>query len=562
MSKNVQHSVDHCFQVFKTDIRELSLPEKFTFPFYYTPHPLTKIAAQELQDHLKHQSDWEHNFGLTEGRSGLVIGKMFGVLVVQNDRGELGYLSAFSGKLANKNVHPGFVPPVFDILKEDGFFKKGEVLINNVTLEIERLENAEEWHRLKTNFEETSQLAQRKIEEQKEKTKKAQKTRRERRSSHVGRMTPEDEEALLYELKIESLSYKAYLKDFTHLWNSILAMAEQPYRSYLNQIGTLKKKRRKMSVSLQQQIFDEYYFLNGHHVRKSLGAIFEEQPPAGAGECAAPKLLHFAFLNNLKPVALAEFWWGASPKSEIRKHGMFYPACRGKCEPILGHMLEGVETDPNPMLIAPEEKKEITVVYEDEHMAVINKPSEFLSVPGKSDLDSVYERMQNMYPDANGPLIVHRLDMATSGLMLIAKTKDAHKRLQRQFIQHSIQKRYIALLDGIVKENEGIIELPLRVDLDDRPRQLVCYEYGKQAKTIWEVIERTEKETRVHFYPVTGRTHQLRVHAAHHDGLNTPIIGDDLYGNKGKRLHLHAEYIRFEHPFTRKTMKIQVDPDF
>lgn len=562
MSKNVQHSVDHCFQVFKTDISELSLPERFTFPFYYTPHPLAKIASQELQHHIEHQSDWEHNFGLIEGQAGQVIGKMFGVLVVQNQQGELGYLSAFSGKMANENLHPGFVPPVFDILKEDGFFKKGEVLINDVTLELERLENAKEWQQLKVNFEETSRLAQLKIEQQKEKTKSAQKARKEKRSSLVGTMTPEAEEVFLHDMKIESLSYKAYLKDFTHLWNSILAMAERPYRAYLNRIDTLKKKRRQMSVDLQQQIFDEYYFLNGHQVRKSLGDIFEEQPPSGAGECAAPKLLHFAFLNNLKPIALAEFWWGASPKSEIRKHGMFYPACRGKCEPILGHMLKGVETDPNPMLMGPEEDKEITVVYEDEHMAVINKPSEFLSVPGKSDLDSVYERMREKYPDATGPLIVHRLDMATSGLMLIAKTKDAHKRLQRQFIQHSIQKRYIALLDGIIKEDEGTIELPLRVDLDDRPRQLVCYEYGKSAKTIWEVIERTETKTRVHFYPVTGRTHQLRVHAAHHNGLNTPIVGDDLYGTKGKRLHLHAEYIKFEHPFTRKTMKIQVDPDF
>ncbi|MND52220.1 Ribosomal large subunit pseudouridine synthase A [compost metagenome] len=259
---------------------------------------------------------------------------------------------------------------------------------------------------------------------------------------------------------------------------------------------------------------------------------------------------------------MAEFWWGQSPKSEIRIHGQFYPACRGKCEPILAHMLEGVEMDENPMLTNPAEGRDVEIVYEDEALVVVNKPAEFLSVPGKNVQDSVYERMRLKYPNATGPLIVHRLDMSTSGIMLVAKTKESHKVLQEQFIKRTIKKRYIALLDGVVESEEGFIDLPLRVDLDNRPHQLVCYEYGKPACTKWEVVERKNNKTKIHFYPITGRTHQLRVHAAHPMGLNSPIVGDDLYGNKGERLHLHAEWIEFKHPTSKEIMTIQVEAEF
>ena len=259
---------------------------------------------------------------------------------------------------------------------------------------------------------------------------------------------------------------------------------------------------------------------------------------------------------------MAEFWWGQSPNSEIKKHGHFYPACRGKCEPILGHMLSGIEMDENPMLTNPALGKELPIVYEDEYLAIFNKPSEFLSVPGKNISDSVYERAKTLYPDAKGPLIVHRLDMSTSGLMLIAKTKEVHQHLQSQFLKRTVKKRYVALLDGIVKIPSGEIYLPLRVDLDDRPRQLVCYEHGKTALTYFETIDTKKRQTKVYFYPVTGRTHQLRVHAAHPLGLNTPIVGDDLYGIKGNRLHLHAESITFRHPISKEVVTFQVDAEF
>lgn len=259
---------------------------------------------------------------------------------------------------------------------------------------------------------------------------------------------------------------------------------------------------------------------------------------------------------------MAEFWWGASPKSEIRKHQNFYPACQGKCQPILEHMLEGISMDDNPLLTNPAQGKSIDIIYQDEVMLVINKPAEFLSVPGKNIEDSVYLRIKQSFPKAMGPLIIHRLDMATSGLMVIALSKEAHKELQKQFIKRTVKKRYVALLAGLIKEDSGTIDLPLRVDLDDRPRQLVCYEHGRHARTEWQVIERKNNQTKVYFYPVTGRTHQLRVHSAHIKGLNTPIVGDDLYGNKNTRLHLHAETLELKHPMTKELMHFQINAQF
>jgi tRNA pseudouridine32 synthase/23S rRNA pseudouridine746 synthase len=259
---------------------------------------------------------------------------------------------------------------------------------------------------------------------------------------------------------------------------------------------------------------------------------------------------------------MAEFWWGESPVGEIRKHGQFYPACRGKCEPILAHMLEGIPLDSNPMAEGQATDLELEILYEDEQLVVVNKPAALLSVPGKNVLDSVFFRMKQRYPDATGPLMVHRLDMGTSGILLVAKTAEAHKNLQSQFIRHSVQKRYVALLEGEISAESGVINLPLRVDLDDRPRQMVCYTYGKSARTEWRVVERKDGTTRVHFHPVTGRTHQLRVHSAHVQGLNAPIVGDELYGNKGTRLHLHAERIEFLHPQSGEKMVIECAADF
>jgi tRNA pseudouridine32 synthase/23S rRNA pseudouridine746 synthase len=227
---------------------------------------------------------------------------------------------------------------------------------------------------------------------------------------------------------------------------------------------------------------------------------------------------------------MAEFWWGQSPASEIRKHQNFYPSCNGKCKPILNHMLNGIDVDPNPLLICKAKNKPIEIIYEDENILLINKPSDLLSVPGKNIKDSVYNRIKQKFPMITGPIIVHRLDMSTSGLMIITKNKGAHKHLQKQFINHKIKKKYTAILDGEVSVYEGEINLPIRLDIDDRPRQLVCDINGKPSRTKWKVLEIKNKRTKICFEPITGRTHQLRVHSAHIRGLNIPILGDDLYG--------------------------------
>jgi tRNA pseudouridine32 synthase / 23S rRNA pseudouridine746 synthase len=550
------------FQPFKTNISGISLPKKFTFPFYYEPHELSIIASTELQAYLETQTNFEHNFGLQENQEGLVIGKMFGVLVCQNQVGELGYLWAFSGKLAGVNHLPHFVPTIFDMLQKDGFFRKEEEVLNAINRQIEILENSDELRDKKKQLENTKNEANSDIQNQKDKIKRLKVERDEKRISFTNLSSAEIEQLEL-ELSEESKKESILLKKMTKYWNFQIEKAQNEVNLLLDEINQHKDERRLKSGALQQKLFGEYSFLNQFGERKSIGEIFNNNPPAGAGECAAPKLLHYAFEHNLKPIAMAEFWWGQSPKSEIRKHKQFYPACKSKCEPILlSHMLNGLDMEANPFQENPAEGKNIEIVFEDEVLAVINKPAEFLSVPGKIISDSVYQRVKELYPNATGPLIVHRLDMSTSGLMLIAKNEETYVKLQSQFIKRTIKKRYVALLDGILEENEGFIDLPLRVDLDDRPRQLVCYEHGKSAQTKWEKIEIRNNQTLVYFYPITGRTHQLRVHASHELGLNTPIVGDDLYGSKANRLHLHAESLTFEHPELNKVIRISNKPEF
>lgn len=550
------------FQSFKTDVSGISLPDTFTFPFYYEPHELSRIAAQELQDYLEKQTDFTHNFGLQKDQQGLIIGKMFGVLVGQNQKGELGYLWAFSGKLAESNLHDKFVPNIFDMLDENGFFKKEETILNAINIKIQTLEQATELDIERIQLNNTKNEAAIDLQNQKDKIKLLKLERDEKRLLNA-ELSESEIEKLEIELSEESKKESILLKKMNKYWKFQIEKAEAEVNLYVEKIDQLKEERKLKSAALQQKLFSEYSFLNQFGERKSIGEIFNNNPPAGVGECAAPKLLHYAFENQLIPIAMAEFWWGQSPKSEIRKHKQFYPACKSKCEPLLmKHMLKGLVMDANPFEQNAAEGKDITLLYEDEFLAVINKPAEFLSVPGKIITDSVYQRVKERYPLATGPLLVHRLDMSTSGLLLIAKDEATYVKLQSQFIKRTIKKRYVALLNGVLLENEGTINLPLRVDLDDRPRQLVCYEHGKTALTKWEVIEIKNNQTRVYFYPITGRTHQLRVHASHQLGLNAPIIGDDLYGSKANRLHLHAERLTFIHPYTKETMTLNVTADF
>ncbi|MGB0869183.1 MAG: RluA family pseudouridine synthase [Flavobacteriales bacterium] len=552
---------------FKQDVSAFTLPKTFTFPFYYTPHKLANLACEELKMYLKTTSDFDHNFGLELSNTSTkeVIGKMFGVLVVRNKNGEVGYISGFSGKLANSNAHKMFVPPVFDLLEKNSFFLEEEGHINQINRDIEAIEENESYNDLLEQREELEKHFKQEVGHLKEVSSKAKKIRKRKRNDALGVLSEADFGQLLFELGEESKAYKIKIKYLEKEWADKLEELEHQIQIFESKRSSLKAERKQRSNQLQKNVFKSYSFLNANLEEKSLFDIFavnNQLPPAGAGECAAPKLLQYAFLNQLEPIALAEFWWGESPKSEIRKHGLYYPSCKGKCEPILNHMLEGLDVDENPLLINQASQLVLDIIFEDQDIIIVNKPAELLSVPGIHIKDSVFERISKLYPEIDSPLIIHRLDMSTSGLLVLAKTKTAHKFIQNQFIRRTVKKRYIALLDGLVSKSEGEIKLPLRVDLEDRPRQLVCYKHGKMGVTKWEKLTEEKGRTRVAFYPLTGRTHQLRVHSAHHLGLGFPIVGDDLYGEKEKRLCLHAEYIQFIHPRHKETVEFRIDPEF
>ena len=560
---------------FKKPVSYLALPEKFTYPFHYTPHPLCVLAAEEVKAYIASRKEWQEE---------LASGKMFGVLIVQTDNGitnneenQIGYLAAFSGNLAGKNLHPYFVPPVYDLLQPEGFFKIEEEQISAINIRIRELENSSSYLGSKEKWKIETEQAKAVLNQAKAELKMAKEAREIRRQSSP-ELSEEEQASLIRESQYQKAEYKRLEKE----WKKRLEELETEVRHFDIEIERLKTERKERSAALQRKLFEQFRMLNAQGEVKDLYTIFEQTvqkvPPAGAGECALPKLLQYAYLHQLKPLAMAEFWWGDSPKNEIRHHGYYYPSCKGKCEPILLHMLQGLEVDENPLLNSIHEDEELEIVYEDEWLVVVNKPAGMLSVPGKAeDRDSVYHRLKKKYPDATGPMIVHRLDMATSGLLLVAKTKEVHQHLQAQFADRSIKKRYTAVLDGVTARTEktvstekttlpfgraGRINLPLCLNPLDRPRQIVSREHGKEAITEYRIISESEKYIRITFYPLTGRTHQLRVHAAHPEGLGCPILGDELYGKKADRLYLHAEYIEFRHPISGKILCIQKEADF
>ena len=538
------------FHSFQTSIAGIELPRLFTYPFHYTPHPLCVMAAGEVQAYINKQTRWKEE---------LDKGKMFGVLIVRTSNGQTGYLAAFSGNLCGSNSHSLFVPPVYDLLKPDGFFKIEEEQISAINHQIGQLQNCDRYLELQQKMERETASSQQALSEAR-KVLKAAKEKREQRRLH----RPNENEQV--SMIRESQYQKAEFKRLERYWKEQISEIKTELESFSSQIEALKAERRNRSAALQQKLFQQFNFLNAKGETKNLCAIFEETvqktPPAGAGECAAPKLLQYAYLSGLSPIAMAEFWWGESPKTEIRHHGYYYPSCRGKCEPILRHMLQGLNVEP-----APSERYSLSqnmpeILFEDQWLLVLHKPEGVLSVPGKSEEQSIYSLLRARYPEATGPLVVHRLDMATSGLLLAAKTQEVHRHLQAQFENRSIKKRYIALLDGILPEEEGVIDLPICPDYLDRPRQMVNEELGKTAITRYQVMDRKNGQTRIAFFPLTGRTHQLRVHAAHPLGLNCPIVGDELYGRKAERLYLHAEYLEFIHPVSGQRMVIEKKAEF
>ena len=553
------------FQHFKTAVSGITPPEKFTFPFYYEPHLLAKIATTEVQSYLGNQTDFEHNFGLDINNNALAVGKMFGVLVVKNKQDKIGYLTAFSGKLADKSLPEKFVPPVFNMRTSGSFYIKGELEIDAINAKLGVLKKDKKYLELKKIIAENTAIIQTDLAFQRNRMKRAKSERKSQKKKAITLLNEVAFKELTEKLTQESYNNQFFIKELQEYYQAKIEKISKEYKVFEDKITSLKKERKEKSNYLQQTLFSKYAFLNQQKELKSLLTIFNNpaiKPPAGSGECAAPKLLQYAFANNLTPITMAEFWWGSAPSTAVRKHKNYYPACQGRCKPILTHMLAHTEMDANLLLENLSAKQVLEIIYEDDVLIVVNKPAEFLSVPGKDIKDSVYTRIKEKYPAATGPLIVHRLDMSTSGILLLTKTKDANKVLQSQFINRTIKKRYVALLDGNLSKNSGKITLPLRVDLNDRPKQLVDFTYGKPAETDWKIINKENGKTRVHFYPITGRTHQLRMHAAHKNGLNTPIIGDDLYGKKEKRLHLHAEFIEFLHPTTLKKMSFTVAPKF
>ena len=517
------------------DLRNVDLPKQFTFPFHYTPHPLCIKAAEYVQNHLLSHDEWQEE---------LKRGKMMGVLVVEKEN-EMGFLAAFSGNLAHCNNHPYFVPAVYDLLSEKGFFRPEEDEISTINKKINKETHSPERKNAIEDVENIKTQANTEISAYKQFMKASKAQRDEQRKQGI------DNNLLIAESQFQ----KAELKRIQVRWQQEIDTAKSRLDAIDNRIAQWKTERSKRSAALQERIFSHFIMLNASGESRDLCEIFadtpQHTPPAGAGECAAPKLLQYAYTNSYRPLAMAEFWVGDSPKEEIRRHGCFYPSCKAKCEPILGWMLQGLDVEPNPLEKQIDEAP-LDVIFEDEWLIVVNKPAGMLSIPGKLSSDSLQERVQRLRPGEEPPMIVHRLDMATSGLLIFAKTKEVHKRMQALFKTHDIKKQYTAILDGEIQINSGEIRLPLILNPKERPLQMVSFAHGKPAITRFEVVSCSEEKTRVHFYPITGRTHQLRIHAAHPEGLNTPIIGDTLYGTPADRLYLHAETLDFTHPITGK----------
>lgn len=535
---------------FPFPIDSIALPTQFTYPFHYTPHTLTELAAKEVQIYLQSRKDWAEE---------LQEGKMFGVLIVRTPEKRIGYLAAFSGNLAGSNHHSFFVPPVYDMLQPDGFFRQEEKNISAINLQIKKTENSSLYLDMKNELNAAKQYAAAAIAQYKEALKKAKSERDERRKSGI---SPEEETLLIRESQHQKASFKRKEKEL----QNFIKEKQDKVRQIEETICLLKQERKKRSAALQEKLFGQFRMLNAKGERKDLCELFKSTPqgfpPSGAGECALPKLLQYAYSSDLTPLAMGEFWWGMSPKDEIRHHGHFYPSCKGKCEPILRHMLIGLDIENNPLEDNIHQHTPLDILYEDDSLLVVNKPAGMLSVPGKNDLDSIFQRLRILYPHATGPIIVHRLDMATSGLLLAAKTKEVHQKLQALFEERKIKKRYTALLEGELSFAHGTISLPLCLNPLDRPRQMVDFTHGKEAVTYYETMGYENGKTRVYFYPLTGRTHQLRVHAAHSQGLNHPIVGDELYGWKSDRLYLHAAELEFLHPVTQKIIHITKEADF
>lgn len=528
------------FHSFKRDISATVLPVSFNNPFHYSPHTLCVWAADELRLLL------QRNHSMAADAA---TGKMMGVLVVRNATGEVGYLAGFSGLLCGSNRQAGFVPPVFDFLAPDGYFKREEAAITAINHKIIEIEHCSEYLAAVEAVERAERNAREAVATRKQQYTANKNARAEKRAS--GTATDEELAALIKQSQFE----KAELKRLARHCNEQVEDARAMLQPIVQNVATLSAERKQRSAALQEWLFTQFKVLNGRGERRSLLEIFAAYngalPPAGAGECAAPKMLQYAYENNLQPLAMAEFWVGASPAGEVRRDGCFYPSCKSKCYPILSYMLQGINVEESALERGGENLAAIKVVYEDESLIVVDKPQGVLSVPGIAGGSSVQDWLRSTYRN-NDIFVVHRLDMATSGLLVAARSMEVFKAMQGLFAAREVEKRYVALLDGVPADCEGEITLPLMPDYEHRPCQKVCYKEGKPAKTLFRLLRKLLYAGRecalVLLQPVTGRTHQLRVHCAHYQGLNVPIVGDALYGTAAGRLMLHAAYVAFKHP--------------
>ena len=523
------------------------LPARFTYPFCYVAHPLCKAAAAQVMQYVDGRDDWQPE---------LRQGKMLGVLVVRDADGQLGFLAAFSGNLAGAVRHSYFVPPVYDLLQPNGEFKRGEREITDINHQIATLETDDSLKGLRATMEQLCRERDTELEAFRHLMSESKLRRNEARTTR--QLTADEQQQLIAESQFQ----KAEIKRIRRRWQERMAQVQEQIDEHQERIIKLKYRRKVMSEALQERIFRLFVVRNARGEILDLIDVFNRYygedagivPPAGAGECCAPRLLQYAYLNNLTPLCMAEFWYGDSPVGEVRHHGQFYPACSSKCRPILDFMLQGLDVEPNPLETAS--SSPVKVLYEDEWLIAVDKPAGMLSAPGKLTVESVPQMLMRERPNTQLH-VVHRLDMATSGVLLLAKSMEMCITLQRKFAAREVSKCYAAWLQGYVASDAGTISLPLRPDFDHRPFQMVDEEHGKEAITRYEVVQRKEGLTKVHFYPLTGRTHQLRVHAAHHLGLNAPIVGDALYGNSNDgRLMLHAQSITFTHPVTGKPLTI------
>lgn len=532
-------------------ISDEELPRQFTWPFCYEPHPLCVKAAKAVRQHLN---------SVPRLAAEAAKGKMFGVLVVRRKSDDaVGFIAAYSGFLDRRNDLPWFVPPVFDLLAQDGFFKQGEAEISAINDEISRLESADEYARLKTALKTATEDAASARAEAKTRMAAAKARRDELRRTTL---TPESEEALLNESRHQKAEYRR-LKQRLQAQIDIVQSRIDDYERHIKQLCADRKTR---SAALQHRLFDNYVVTNARGERQDLNKVFQAAgiavPPSGAGECAAPKLLQYAYDNGLHPLAMAEFWIGQSPRGEVRRDGYYYPSCRGKCAPILTFMMQGLDVEHDPVAQEAAREHKPTIIYDDRYMTVIDKPAGMLSVPGKLAAMSAVEWVERELHLPHPPYAAHRLDMDTSGLLVIAKDVATLRALQSQFRSGTVIKHYYAMLDGTVHEHSGRITLRLSPDYHDRPRQKVDQQGGREAVTDFTVISHIFGMTYVMFRPLTGRTHQLRVHSASPLGLGVPIAGDRLYGRGRSRLYLHAINLQLDHPATGKRMIFFAPPPF